>query len=330
MDHAPEGDPVADKLTQPLPGRAGGRGFDRFAPFLFVLLWSSSFIAAKAGLRSISPMLFVTVRLAACAVVMLGLMLVLRRSWAPLKRGKWAHCAIAGALMNAGGLIPPHVGMLFAPSAQIALVQSLAPLLTAVLGVVLLKEPLRLGQCAGLALGVTGVGLVVGQAALHSPARFQGLLLALAGVIFLVAGTLHFGRYCRDVPLLPGATAQFASAALAAALATLLLETPRADWSETALAATAWNTIMVSLGGMGLYFSMLVRGTAARASANFYLVPGTAAFLAWLVLGEGLSLFAVAGLVVASTGCWLVNAGGRSGSPRRVSLSKATADSRPN
>jgi drug/metabolite transporter (DMT)-like permease len=58
---------------------------------------------------------------------------------------------------------------------------------------------------------------------------------------------------------------------------------------------------------MGLYFAMLVRGSAARVSANFYLVPGTAALLAWLLLGERLSPLAVLGLLVASSGCWLVS-----------------------
>jgi drug/metabolite transporter (DMT)-like permease len=59
---------------------------------------------------------------------------------------------------------------------------------------------------------------------------------------------------------------------------------------------------------MGLYFAMLARGTAARTTANFYLVPGTAAVLAWALLGEQLSLVAALGLAVASLGCWLVNA----------------------
>jgi drug/metabolite transporter (DMT)-like permease len=69
----------------------------------------------------------------------------------------------------------------------------------------------------------------------------------------------------------------------------------------------------VSLGGMGLYFAMLARGTAARVSANFYLVPGTAALLAWIILGEHLTLLAMTGLVVASAGCWLVSASPRAG-----------------
>jgi drug/metabolite transporter (DMT)-like permease len=286
----------------------------RLAPFLFVLLWSSSFIAAKTGLRDISPLLFVAVRLIACALVLLAVMLIGRRSWQPLAGWRWLHCAVAGALLNAVGLMAPHVGLLVAPAAQIALVQSLTPLLTSVLGIVLLHEALRRRQWLGLALGVAGVGLVVGQAALESPARFDGLVLAFVGVLGLVAGTLYFGRFCRGVPLLAGATAQFCSAAVVASLGTWLLETPRAHWTDGAIAAIAWNVVMVSLGGMGLYFAMLARGTAARASANFYLVPGTAALLAWLLLGERPTPFALLGLAVASVGCWLVNA-----APRRAS-----------
>ena len=154
---------------------------------------------------------------------------------------------------------------------------------------------------------------MVGEAALESAARLQGLALAFVGVLGLVAGTLYFGLFCRGVPLLPGATAQFLSAAAVASLGAWLLETPHADWTESAIAAVTWNTIMVSLGGMGLYYAMLVRGTVARASANFYLVPGTAALLGWMLLGEQLSSLAIVGLLTASAGCWLVSA--RPGNP---------------
>jgi drug/metabolite transporter (DMT)-like permease len=280
----------------------------RVAPVLFVLLWSSSFIAAKAGLRHMSPLLFVAVRLIGCAVVLVTVMLVGQRSWRPLGDWRWFHCAVAGALLNAVGLMAPHVGLLLAPAAQIALVQSLTPLLTAVFGVALLHEQLYPRQWLGLGLGMAGVGLVVGHAAMENASRFNGLALAFVGVLGLVAGTLYFGRFCRGVPLLQGATAQFVSAAVVSALGAWLLETPRAEWTDTTVAAITWNTVMVSLGGMGLYFAMLARGSAARVSANFYLVPGTAALLAWILLGERLTVLAISGLLVASVGCWLVNA----------------------
>lgn len=283
----------------------------RLGPIGFAMLWSTSFIASKVGLAHLSPLLFVAIRLVACTVVLFGLMLVLRRSWAALRDWRWLHCAVAGAMLNGVGLMGPHLGLLRAPAAHIALVQSLTPLLTAALGVVLLKERLRLPQWLGLALGVAGVGLVVGQAALQNATRFEGLAFAFLGVCGLVGGTLYFGRFCRGVALLPGAMAQFAGAALLTGTCALLFETPRAEWVEATYAAVAWNTVMVSLGGMGLYSAMLARGTAARTTANFYLVPGLAALLAWALLGEGLSLSAVLGLVTASLGCWLVNAAPR-------------------
>jgi drug/metabolite transporter (DMT)-like permease len=279
----------------------------RLAPLLFVLLWSSSFITTKLGLRNLSPLLFVAIRLTGCAIVLVVAMLVLRRSWQPLAGWRWLHCALAGALLNAVGLMAPHVGLTTAPAAQIALVQSLTPLLTAALGVVLLREHLRGVQWLGLMLGMVGVGLVVGAAAFESPARFQGLVLAFVGVLGLVAGTLYFGRFCRGMPLLPGATAQFLSAAAVSSLGAWLLETPHAEWTDVTVAAVAWNTVLVSLGGMGLYSAMLVRGSVARTSANFYLIPGTVALLAWLLLGERPDLLAISGLIVASAGCWLVN-----------------------
>ena len=75
----------------------------RLAPVLFVLLWSSSFIAAKTGLRHLTPLLFVAIRLAGCAVVLTASMLLLRRSWRPLAGRQWLHCAVAGALLNVLG-----------------------------------------------------------------------------------------------------------------------------------------------------------------------------------------------------------------------------------
>jgi drug/metabolite transporter (DMT)-like permease len=279
----------------------------RAAPLLFVLLWSSSFIAVKAGLVYLSPFLFVTIRLWLCAIVLTALMVVQRRTWRALQDGQWVHCAVAGTLLNAVGLLTPHAAMVVVPAAQIALVQSLTPLLTAVLGVALLHEYLSPRQWFGLLLGVAGVGLVVGQAAFENATRFNGLLLAFTGVIGLAVGTLYFGRFCRAIPLLPCATAQFIAAAVASSILTLVFESPRADFTPPALAAIAWNTVVVSLGGMALYFYILARGTAARASANFYLVPGTATLLSWLFLGERPTAYALAGLVVASAGCWLVS-----------------------
>lgn len=281
--------------------------FARLAPFGFVLLWSSSFVATRAGLRYITPLAFVALRQTCCGLVLLALLLVWRRSLAPLA-GRWQHCAVAGMLINGVMVMAAHWGMVRVGAAPMALVQVLHPLLTAALAVPLLGEWLRLRQWFGLPLGAAGVVLMVGLAAARSRAQLDGLLVGAGGVLALTAGTLYFARFCRGVPLLAGTMVQFLAAALICIAATFAFETPRAIWTGTALAAVAWNTGAVSLGGMVLYFFMLEHGTAARATANFYLVPGTTAVLAWLLLGEPVSLLAACGLAVASIGCWLVNA----------------------
>lgn len=290
-------------------GSAARKGLmvDRLAPFAFVLLWSSSFVATRAGLRYVSPLAFVTLRVGLCALVLLAVMVGSRRRWTPLA-GKWQHCAIAGGLINGVMLAASHWGVARAGAAPLALVQTLNPLLTALLGGPLLGEWLRLRQWLGLALGAAGVALVVGMAAASNATQFDGLAVGAGGVLALIAGTLYYARFCRDVPLLPGTTVQFLSASAISAAATLIFETPHATWTGTALAALVWNAGPVSFGGMALYFLMLTRDTAARTTANFYLVPGVTALMAWLLLGEGLSIFAVAGLITASIGCFLVSA----------------------
>jgi drug/metabolite transporter (DMT)-like permease len=288
---------------------------DGLVPFGFVLLWSSSFIASRVGLRHLSPLLFVASRMCLCALVLVAVMLLLGRSWRPL-RGVWVHCAIAGLLMNAVLLCAAHEAMTRIPAAPIALVQTLNPLLTAALAWPVLGERLQPLQWLGLLLGTTGVVLIVGMAALHSQVELTLLLLTAAGTVALCFGTLYFGRFCRGVPMLEGTTVQFIASAAACLVAMAVFESPHADWTQSAVAALLWNAGAVSLGGMVLYLVMLRRGAAARASANFYLMPGTAALMAWALLGETLAPLAVAGLAVSSLGCWLINRQRRD-NPRR-------------
>lgn len=281
-------------------------------PLVFIVLWSSSFITARIGLASISPLYFVAVRQVVVAAILLLATLALRRTigslrrtWAPL-RHTWHHCAVAGVLINGVTLMTAHVGMVAVDAAPMALMGALNPILTAVFAGPLLGERLALRQWLGTALGVVGVTLVLGVSALHSRTEVFGLLLGAGGIVGLCGGTLYFARFCREVPWLAGQTVQFVAAAIVCVVATALLETPRASWTTGAIGAVAWNIGAVSIGGMGLYSYMLAHGTAGRVTASFYLVPGMVAILGWMILGEHLSPLAIVGFLVASVGVWLV------------------------
>jgi len=280
----------------------------RLAPYLFILLWSSSFVTARVGLAVVSPLLFVAVRLVAATVLLGAVLAVRRQSLAPL-RGRWHHLALAGMLVNGVTLSAFHVGMVTENAAVMALVQTLSPLLIAISAVPLLGERLAPGQWLGLVLGAIGVILVVAPRALEGPAAWGAVQLGLVGAASLAGGTLYFGRFGRDVPLLPGTAVQLGAAAVLTVMLTIGLERPHAIWTFPAVAAVGWNVLGVSIGAMVLYYYMLRHGTAGRVAANFYLIPGTVAVLGWALLGERLSRPAALGFAVASAGVFLVARG---------------------
>jgi drug/metabolite transporter (DMT)-like permease len=293
-----------------------GTKLDRAAPLLFVLLWSSSFLGTRVGLRHMSPLWFVALRMILTSAIVIGAMAVLRRRWS-LSRAAWFHCAVVGVSTQAILLMTAHVAMTRTEAAPIALIQTLNPLLSAVLAWWLLGERLRSVQIFGLCLGIAGVLLILGLAALNSRAQLPGLLGATAGVCALSGGTLYFRRFCRDLPPLQGAAAQFLVAAVVCTGSAMALETFWTDWNPGAFYGIAWNSVAVSMGGMALYFLMLAHGTAARATVNFYLVPGVTSLLTWAILGERLTRVMVLGLIISAIGCWLV--GRRSPVTRSIS-----------
>jgi drug/metabolite transporter (DMT)-like permease len=277
----------------------------RVAPFAFILLWSSSFLTARVGLVDVSPLLFVAMRLVLAAAVLVVLMLASRQSWAPL-RGRWHHLALAGALVNGVTLATFHVGMVTVNAAVMALVQALNPMVIALLAGPVLGERMTRRQWAGLALGAVGVALVVAPRAMENQTQLAAILLGFVGTLGLSLGTIYFGRHGRGVPLLPATTVQLLAAAVLVVVAMLVFEQPRAVWTVAAVGTIGWNVVLVSIGGMALYYFMLNHGTAGRVAANFYLIPGVVAVACWLLLGETLSLLTIAGLGVASAGVWLV------------------------
>ena len=277
----------------------------RLAPYGFVLLWSSSFITARVGLALVSPLLFVALRLVAAAALLGIVLAVRRRSWAPL-RGRWHHLALAGALVNGVTLSAFHVAMVTENVAVMALMQTLSPMLIALSAMPLLGERLGSRQWLGLALGAVGVIMVVAPRALEGSAAWGAIRLGLLGAVSLAGGTIYFGRFGRDVPIVPATAVQLGAAAIVTVGLLIAFEHPHATWTFPAIASVAWNVLAVSIGAMALYYYMLSHGTAGRVAANFYLIPGTVALLGWVLLGERLTLPAVLGFAVASVGVFLV------------------------
>ena len=73
--------------------------FDRFAPLLFVLIWSTGWIVARYAADYADPLTFLCFRFGAAGLLVLGLALVARAPF-PKTRRDWAHALIAGVFLH--------------------------------------------------------------------------------------------------------------------------------------------------------------------------------------------------------------------------------------
>jgi drug/metabolite transporter (DMT)-like permease len=274
-------------------------------PLAFVLLWSSAFIAARAGLPYASPVLYLALRFTIAAAVLAAILALMprRTSWRGVPVG---HLVVGGILINGLYLSGAYIALETISAATMALIGAFHPLATAILGHTALKERMRALQWMGLAVGLGGVVLVVGpgSVAWHGGG---GLLFAAGGVACLAVGTVYHRMHCRDVPAVHANAVQQGSAAAFCLMAALLVEDIDLAPPATLIATLLYLALVVSIGAMALFIFMLRKGTAGQVSSNFYLTPGITAVMGWLVLGESLEPRAIAGFAVASLGVWLAN-----------------------
>ncbi|MBL8011331.1 MAG: DMT family transporter [Flavobacteriales bacterium] len=299
--------------------RPSGRGPDRLSWLLLgtlALIWGSSFILMKRGLWAdgrpvLSPGQVASARLAIAWAVLVPATL---RHWSML-RPHWRPLLLAGVLGNG---IP---ALLFATaqtridSALSGMLNSLTPLFTLVIGLLLFSAQARMAQLTGVLLGLVGaVGLVVFDPG-SGPAGWS--LYALLPV----AGTMCYGASANVVKhrlyMLPSmATAALAltfvgPVGLAGCIATGLpgtLEADPAAWP--ALGFVALLALLSSAFSLVLWNALLKRTSAVQASAVTYLMPVVA--IGWGLLdGERLGLMQVVMIAVVLGGVYLVTASDR-------------------
>jgi drug/metabolite transporter (DMT)-like permease len=299
------------KLGNPMPApHAPSFVWTVVAPAVFVVLWSTGFIGAKAGLPYAEPLTFLTARFAIVTIAMLIAALLVRAAWP--KGVMIIHLAVVGLLMHSlqlGGVFSAlQLGL---PAGLAALIIGLQPILIAAVVGPLLGERVSLRQWVGFVLGFGGAALVlseryglsVGPAGLAAPA------LAVCGLIGGTAGTLYQKRYCAHADLWTAAVIQYAAATLPVTLLAARFETMEIIWSAPFIAALAWLVLGLSVGAISLLYLLIRRGAVSKLASYFFMIPPTTALIAWAMFGEQLGPVALAGMAVAALGVALVQRG---------------------
>jgi drug/metabolite transporter (DMT)-like permease len=289
--------------------------FSLLAVPVFVFLWSTGFIVARAITPYVDPNMYLLVRFTGTTLLFIVLAAVARAPW-PRGRDIGKHL-FAGALLQG-----VYLGSGYWAVAQglgvgiMALLGALQPLLTAAIAVRLFGETLRPRAWGGLVLGLAGVALVLApkiaasgapvahEAAGHAPQWFV-VTIAVFAVFAITAGTLYQKTSLAQADIRSASALQNAGAAVVALALVFALGEHRLIPSTTTWLSLGWGILMLSGVATTLLVWMVRRGDASRATALLFLAPPLAALESYLGFGETLDALQLAGFGVALVGVLL-------------------------
>lgn len=274
-------------------------------PSIFILLWSSGYVAGKVGLPYAGPFTLLFLRFSFAAAILLAVALLTRAPWPDSPR-QWLRIAIVGVLIQALQFSGLYSGLAMGVSAGVsALIVGLMPIFTAVGAVVFLDEKVSRRQMGGLALGLAGVALVVGHKVKLDTSSVLGYLMVGLALLGITAGTLYQKKFCSNMDLRTGGCIQLSVATVIVGVVGYRVEGLAVHWSPALIGSSLWLSLMNSIGAISVMFLMLRRGEASRVASLFYLIPAVTAAMGYLVLGETLSTLQALGFAVSASGVYL-------------------------
>jgi drug/metabolite transporter (DMT)-like permease len=277
----------------------------RAAPAIFVVLWSTGFVATKYVLHNAEPLTYLSIRMAVVVGLMAVIVAIARPRW-PDRVGI-AHSIVAGILVHGFYLGGTAVAIsLSIPAGLSALIPGLQPILTSTLANRWLGERVTPMQWTGLLLGLAGVVLILHDRSMSGEARW-GWLASGVSLVSITLGTLYQKRYCGQIDWRAGNLVQYIAVTVLFAAAAWLFEGRVVHWTSEFVLALVWLAVVLSIGSIGLLYWLIRRSAATSVASLFYLVPAVTAVMAYVLFGERLDTVAVTGMVACAAGVFLVN-----------------------
>jgi drug/metabolite transporter (DMT)-like permease len=283
---------------------------ERYAPALFVFLWSTGFVGAKYIVPYAEPFTFLTIRYFLAALILFAIAYAFKQ---PLKLNKEQFKAsfAVGILLHVIYIGGVFYAVSLGVSAGIsAVIVSIQPVLVSLLAVPLLGERLRWVQVVGLFLGVAGIALLllpkVFQGDYTASTSIIGIVICVIALLGTSGGYLVQKKLGGEIPFLSGTGAQYAISAIAFAILSVATEDQIIQWVPEFFFGLAWIVFMLSIASIVLLYGMLRTGSASKVSSLYYLVPPVAAIQAYFLFDEVIGFVGIIGMAFTGLGVVLV------------------------
>jgi drug/metabolite transporter (DMT)-like permease len=285
------------------------------------LIWGSTYLAIHFAVETLPPLLMAGVRFMLAGAIIL-LWSRLRTGTAGPTRRDWITGLISGALLLLGGNGAVVWAEQRVPSGIAALLVAIVPLW------MVLLDWLRPGGrrpaslvFVGLALGLVGLGLLVGPDALDGGGAIDvvGAGVLVIGSLSWAVGSLYTQRAPRPSSANHGSGAQmFAGGLCLLAVALASGEGAQLDLahaSAQSLLGFAYLVTFGSLIGFTAYVYLLAHTTAAKAATYAYVNPVVAVLLGWAFANEPVTARTLAAAAVILAGVAIITVARDSGVP---------------
>lgn len=272
---------------------------------VLALVWGSSFILIKKGLVGLTAIQLGSLRIIFAAVFLL---LVGFKSLAKIPQGKWKYIALTSLF----GTFTP--AFLFAiaetqiDSSITAILNSLTPLNTLIIGAVIFGIQFQRRQIFGVFIGLIGCLLLVFNGALSHPEQnyYYAILVVIASLCYAINVNL-IKRYLPDLSSLSITTGNFAVLLIPAIV--ILSFT---GFGEVMHDEKVQNSILyiIILGVLGtgianvLFFKLIQMSSPVFATSVTYLIPIVAFFWGFLD-NESLTPIQLLGAFIVLIGVYL-------------------------
>jgi drug/metabolite transporter (DMT)-like permease len=281
------------------------------------LVWGSSYLAIRVGVRELPPALFAGSRFI-LAGVLLGTYARLTGQDFPASRREWQTIIIVGALLMLGGNGLVVWGEQWVPSSLAALIVASVALWIAYFGTLGPQgEALAPRAVIGLVTGFAGVAvLVTPHGAAFTWTQVRGELAVAVAAMLWAAGTIYGRRRRPSTPPLMSAAMQMLSGGiLLCALGWSWGEPARWVWSSHGLLSLAYLTLFASCLAYSAYVWLMHEVTPSQLGTYAYINPLIAVLMGNWLLAETLNAREGIGMLIILSGVVLVSTARHKGKP---------------
>jgi drug/metabolite transporter (DMT)-like permease len=273
------------------------------------LVWSSTWLAIKVGLRDLPPISFVAIRFVIATLVLVALS-VGRGRLLPATAADYLVLAVTGVLMFAVNYTAVFWGELYVSSGLAAVLQTTITIFGMLFAHWMLPdEPLRVQKLTGALIAIGGVILICGRLLNFGGvlAFWGGVAIALGGAAAAFSNVLLKQRAITLAPAMLAAWQMIFGTVPMLILGAIVDGNPaRFHWTGTSVFCLLYLAVIGSSLTFLLLYWLLPRMTVTNLQTISLITPPGAVMLGWALGGEKFPLWSLFGAAVVLVGVWMI------------------------